>query len=116
MIPAYGETVTLRRTATSGVDEYGNDVIVSEQTVVRNVAVWPRTSSGTTGGGETLGDRDTVIVGLTLLVPPGVLVTATDQVDVRGKTYDVDGEPGVWRSYLTGYRAGTEVALRRVEG
>jgi hypothetical protein len=115
MIPAYGETITLLRTSTTGTDDYGNDVLTDVELPVRHVAVWPRSASSTSNG-ESSGEHSTVIAGLSLLVPPGVAIKATDRVRVRGEIYEVEGEPGHWRSYLTNTDAGTEVALRRVTG
>lgn len=111
----YGETVTLLRTGSTTHDEYGNDVLDESSSVIRDVAVWPRTSSETTGENNA-GDRNQTIIGLTLLIPPGIAVRSTDRFVVRGERYEVDGEPGVWRSYLTNTQAGTQVTLTRVEG
>jgi hypothetical protein len=110
----FGEPVTLLRTSSNSVDDYGNDVIIDAEIEIADVAVWPRTSSESTG--ENNGDRVQTIIGLTLLIPPGIEVHSTDRFHVRGSTYEVDGEPGVWRSYLTDTRAGTQVFLTRVEG
>jgi hypothetical protein len=54
---------------------------------------------------------------------PGALVaprTATgfpldsdDWVEVEGLTYEVEGEPGVWRDPSSGREVGTELALTR---
>ncbi len=112
LLPAqHGETVTLLRTEVTGHDEFGNDVLSPVTVDVRGVAVWPRTASRDVEGQNTL-----VISGLFVMLPPGIDVKATDRMLVRGTRYEVDGEPGVWRSYLTGTDAGTQVALRRVEG
>lgn len=80
------------------------------ETVVEGCAIWPRTSS------EQDQARSQVIVGLTVFIPPGVDVPATDKARVRGVLYEVDGDPGLYRSPLTGHASGTEVALRRVTG
>ena len=103
----FGETVTLLRSEVTGRDGYGNDVRTDTELEVAGCPVWPRGSTEDTQG------RDTVITGLTVVMPPGVEVLATDRVRVRGVVYAVDGEPGVWVSPLTGTAAGTEVALTR---
>lgn len=108
----YGEPVTLLRTDAGGTDEYGNDVLTEVTTAISNVAVWPRTGTETDNGDA----RDQTVIGLTLLIPPGIDVQSTDRFMVRGNRYEVAGEPGVWRSYLTGTLAGTEVNLTRIEG
>jgi hypothetical protein len=109
----YGDTVTLLRTEVTGRDRYGNDILATVGTDVPGVAVWPR---GARANGEDTEARDTVIIGLTALLPPGVAVKATDRLQWRGEEYEIDGEPGLHRSYLTGFAAGTEVALVRVVG
>lgn len=67
---------------------------------------------GVTGPG-----RQGVVVGLTLYVPPdSPHPRRTDHVDVDGELYDVDGEPGVWRSPHMNEVRGIEIALRRAAG
>jgi hypothetical protein len=107
-----GETVTLIRRTRTGTDADGNDVWTDTPVVVPRCAVWPRTAVETLAGGR----QDTSIVGLSLLAPPGTVIAVTDRITARGLTWEVDGEPGVWDSALTGSRAGVEVALRRVSG
>lgn len=106
-----GEPVTFVEEIPGGRDEMGlptPGTVV--ETVVEGCAIWPRTSS------EQDQARSQVIVGLTVFIPPGVDVPATDKARVRGVLYEVDGEPGLYRSPLTGHASGTEVALRRVTG
>jgi hypothetical protein len=111
----HGETVTLHRSGVTGQDEYGNDVYGLVDIPIHGCAVWPRSSSRQ-GTSEDNDARFTVISGLNVLVPPGVEVTPTDEMTVRGERWEVDGEPGRWRSFFTGREAGTELALRRVTG
>lgn len=109
----YGETVTVL-TAGTTTDRYGNEVPDwgnATSTLVPGCGVAPRSSS-------ELNDpsRAAVIVGLTVYLPPGSVVSARDRMVVRGGTYEVVGEPGDWRSPFTGEAFGLEVALQRVEG
>jgi hypothetical protein len=106
-----GETVTVVRAGTPTEDDYGNEVPgPSTETDVPGCAVAPRSSS------EDLQARDQVIVGLTVWMPSGVDVRPTDQMRVRGVLYDVDGEPGGFRSPFTGSAGPVQVALTRVSG
>ncbi|MGW9637439.1 hypothetical protein [Nocardiopsis alba] len=103
--------MTFLRETPGGTDEMGlptPGTIV--ETPVEGCAIWPRTSS------EQEQARSQVIVGLTVFIPPGVDVPAADRARVRGVVYEVDGEPGFYRSPLTGHASGTEVALKRVTG
>ena len=43
-------------------------------------------------------------------------ITAGDTITVHGLDYEVEGDPGVWQSPVTGRIAGVEVTLRRVVG
>lgn len=109
-----GETVVRVRRTPGGWDEYGDPIPGTEsRDDIDGVAVTFRRA--VTGDVNDRG-REGVIVGLTLYLPAGVDVLHTDQFEVRGALYDVDGEPAVWRSPFTGWRPGVEVALRRAEG
>jgi hypothetical protein len=103
-----GETVTLIRRTRTGQDSDGNDTWSTSEVDVPGCAVWPRGSS------ELVQGQDMVIVGLTVLLPTGTAVVATDRARVRGDLYEVDGQPGEWRSCFTGLSSGVQVALTRV--
>jgi hypothetical protein len=112
---AYGETVTVLSRELAEPDADGNDVYSDTEVDVPNVAVLPMDANATAGNEQDQG-RDTVIVGLSLLMPPGTVVRATDRIRVRGRTYEVTGEPVEMRSPLTGTDAGLSVALKDVTG
>lgn len=106
-----GELVVVLRPGPMTRDAMGQEVPGPDTEIpVPGCAVWPRTSSERDQG------QAQVVVGLTVFVPPGVEVRATDRMRVRGAVYQVDGEPGTYRSPLTGTTSGTEVALSRVTG
>lgn len=106
-----GETVVVLRPGPPETDGYGNDVPGPDrETRYAGCAVWPRVSS------EDVQARDQVIDGLYVLFPTGTDVRATDRVRVRGDVYMVDGEPGVYRSPLTGTTLGPQVSLTRITG
>lgn len=115
MTYAFGETVTVL-SAPLATDEYGSpsaerDWSAATETVIEGCAVAPRSSSEVDDPGRTA-----VIVGLSVFLPAGSVVSPHDRMLVRGETYEVEGEPGVWRSPFTGWTPGVEVALRRVAG
>lgn len=104
----YGITITVVRPGKR--DKYGDETPGTEH-AIDGCAVYPRTS------GESTDQRDTVVIGLTLLAPYGVDLKATDKVRLPdGTTYQVDGEPGPWSSPLTGWQPGVQAALERVTG
>lgn len=107
----YGEDVAVARREVIGQDRYGNDVRETVTTTIPGAVVWPRTST------EYTDARDTVITGITVLIPPGIAVEATDQFIVRGDMYEVQALPFNWsQSPWTNSRAGVQVELRQVTG
>lgn len=110
-------TVTRIRLDPGGVDEYGDPVdSTPDEEVIEGCGVAPRSTSDIDSRG-----RQGVLVGLSLYAPFGADVTYTDQFLVEGLgsldgTYEVDGEAGQWKSPLSSWEAGTEIALRRAQG
>lgn len=113
MFAPFGEILTLLRPPPK--DRNGDPTAPPTSTVLANCPVWPRDSNGSVGN-ETTFAQDTVIVGYTVLLPPGTDVLATDQVSWRAQVYEIEGEPGIYRSPLTGTTPGITVAIRRVTG
>jgi hypothetical protein len=109
--PVFSVPVVLLSTAVTGRDEYGNDVREATETPVDALAVWPRASDEQTQG------RNTVLVGLTAVLPFGTVVRATDRLRFDGRVWEIEGEPGAWGpSPFTGDVGGVEIALTRVTG
>jgi hypothetical protein len=108
--PPYGETVTVVRPP--GRDRYGDPLPGSATEVdYDGCAWWPRTST------EVAVGQNTLIEGIDVFFPDsGTDVRATDRLRLRGVLYDVEGDPGEWRSELTGTEAGTQVSAKRVTG
>lgn len=109
----FGETVTLHTSGLTLQDEDGNDVSDPDwdvTTTLTGVPVWPRNAS------ELVQGQDTLITGLSALLPAGTVVTAIDSVDVYGQSYEIDGEPGIFQSPFTGTNPGVLVNLTRITG
>ena len=108
----YGVTVTIVRS--SGTDAYGDPVTGTTTRIdIPLCAVAPRTSTEPTERG-----RQGVIVGKTVYLPddaPAVPLF-TDQLEIAGVLYNIEGEPGEWVNPLTGWKPGTEVAIKRAAG
>ena len=115
MLIPFGETLVLHQRTVTGVDALGNDVYSQSDLTIENVEVWP-VDANAAAGNEITGARDTAIIGLAALLPPGTPVKATDRVTVRGELHEVNGEPADQRSFLTGWHPGVLVSLRRVTG
>lgn len=78
---------------------------------ITDAFVAPRSSANIDDRG-----RAGVIVGLSLFAPYGADIVHGDQVEVDGVLYNLDGDAGQWKSGLTGWEAGCEVALVRAAG
>lgn len=117
MIFAYGEPVTVVR-APLTTDDYGNQVrdwSNAASTPYQGCAV----AGGARGNGSTedlTGDRDVIVSDLIVFMPPGADVLPTDRLEVRGRAYEVVGEPFDWVSPFSGTAFGTPVYCNRVEG
>lgn len=60
--------------------------------------------------------RAAVITQPTLYAPADADVLAGDRVEVRSLTWEVDGDPALWRSPFTGWEPGLVVKLKKVSG
>lgn len=112
---AHGETVTV---LTAGLDQdpYSEDYAASwewapTELEVQGVGVEPRPSQE-----PAQEARNAVTSGFTLYFPAGTEITPQNRVVVRGGTYEVLGEPAVWRSPFTGWAPGVVVQVERVDG
>lgn len=110
MLFPYGQTLTLLTRQLTGRDGDGNAVYQNVPTAVLNCPVWPRTSS------ELVQGQDTVIIGLTAILPPGTDASAIDAVMVGADKYEIDGQPGAYVSPFTNMNPGIEVQLTKVGG
>ncbi|MWA08734.1 hypothetical protein [Streptomyces sp. BA2] len=113
----HGDTVTILRPGPStSQDIYGNDVPGAVAEIpVPGCAVAPRDGTGSATN-EIVGDRDTVISGLTLYAPFGTDIRATDRVRVGDDIYEVEGHVGSFRSPFSGSTGPVVVALELVTG
>lgn len=113
-------TVVRVRRAPGGFDDYGDPVSSSETRVtMEGCIVAPRSSVavGTSASTEASSrGRQGVIVGLTMFAPYGTDIVHTDQIEVDGELFEVEGEVGAWKSPFSEWEAGLEVALRRAAG
>lgn len=109
-----GERVIRVRPRRTTTDRYGATVAdwsTTTRASLTGCSLSPRGESEDTTGG-----RQGVIVGYTLYAPAGADIRPTDRIEARGETFEIDGEPGDWRSPYSRRVVGVELALRRVEG
>lgn len=105
---AHGEWITVMSTTTTR-DEYGDAVTESTQFEWGPCAVAPRYAT------ESTDPRTApVVVGKTVYGPtPPTPLDSDDVLLIDGLAYEIDGEPGKWRSPFTGWEPGVEVAVKR---
>lgn len=116
MIFPHGETVTRIR-AQQVVDRYGNkawDWPNATRTTIARCGV----AQGSRGSAAEVltAERDAVISDVTVYMPTGTDVLATDRLEIRGLTFEVVGSPFDWRNPFTGRAFGVVVNANRVEG
>jgi head-tail adaptor len=112
----YGEIVVVVRAGLAD-DGYGNptqDWNATTSTTYGGCAVAQGAKGGATE--DLTGDRNVVVSDLIVFMPSGADVRATDRLEVRGRQYEVVGEPFDWINPFTGTAFGTVVYCNRVEG
>lgn len=102
------QTVTIKRSG--GKDRFGDATAGAHDRPVDGCVVWPTSST------EQVGLQDTVTSDITVLMPPGTDVLATDQVVVAGVPYEVAARPEVFSSPFTTVDPGVVVPLKRITG
>lgn len=105
------QNATVVRLRGGTIDKYGDRTGTITRTYLAGCAVAPRSSEALDSEG-----RHGALIGLTLYGPYGTDLKHTDRVEVDGVVYEIDGEPGQWKSPLSAWEAGFEVALKRAVG
>jgi hypothetical protein len=112
---AYGETVTRLR-LTAAADRFSGEATSADwsnpdELDIPNCAFDPGDSLEPLAAG-----RDAVLTKPTVYAPSGSDVTALDRLIVRGRTWQVDGDPSDYRSPFSGWRPGMVIHLKAVSG
>lgn len=111
----YGEDITVTTVTQTGTDEYG-DPVTSRTSIVRKGAFAPAIGFEKTGGQDQVVSQPQVLFTGQDADDVAAVITSTSEITVRGKTYQVDGEPEDWRSPFTGWHAGLVIPLKRTVG
>ncbi len=107
----FGETVTLITRTVTGQDARGRDVYTDTTTTIAGCAFAPA------GSIERVQGQDMVTTTPTVYLPDGTAApNASAKVQVRGRTYDIDGEPQVFVNPFTGSTPGPVLRLKAVTG
>jgi hypothetical protein len=106
----FGETITVITRTKTGVDGYGN-ATYGESSVDVIGAFDPAI-----GFESTAGNHDQVTSQPQALLPFDAVVDSNTVLVIRGKRFEVDGEPNYWQSPFSGWQAGLAVPLKRQTG
>lgn len=108
----FGEPVIFEAHLDGAEDSHGNpvDAWASPRTV-EGCAFDPGGSVETYEPG-----RNPVVTSPRVFAPAGTVVGARDRVTVRGRVFQVKGDPGDYRSPFSGWRPGIVVNLEVVSG
>lgn len=109
----FGETVQREAYIPDGAeDSHGNPVDSWASSVdIPNCAFVPGGSVERVEPG-----RNAVVTQPQILAPAGTVAESRDRFTVRGKQYEVDGDPAEYRSPFTGWEPGVVINLKRTEG
>ncbi|GAA3727355.1 hypothetical protein [Streptomyces tremellae] len=91
------------------VDERGNDAFEEARTD------WVRCTMQPVDSVESVDGRDQVVTRWRLSGPAAMGLAVLDRIEWQGQAFEVDGEPGVHRSF-GGLLDHTEAMLRKVTG
>ncbi len=100
------------RRSPGGRDKYGDSITsTASRTALTGCLIAPTAAATVVERG-----RDGTVTERTLYGPADLDLLHTDQVEIDGVPYDVEGDPGTWQ-HASGYgRGGVEVKLRRAVG
>lgn len=105
--PLGADTVTIQRGAAR--DRFGDRTGTDTGTQVTGCSVQPTSAVEQTDRGDLL------VTNLTVFLPAGTDVLATDRISWGGKTWEVDGDPARWRDE-TGTEDHVQAQLKLVQG
>ena len=117
----HGVTITLHHRSKTGVDGDNNDIYGWTDYTIHSCAYWPAGSTELTGGRDTVSTAPSVAVPLESMsqATPGPVdtITDTDEITVRGKRYEIDGEPEDYGTDpFDGWEPPLHIRLGRVTG
>jgi hypothetical protein len=112
---AYGEVITRLR-GIPKLDPYSGEPTDIDWTTPDSLNI-PGCGFDPGGSVEPLEQgRQAVVTTPRVFAPAGVDVAAHDRVVVRGRTWQVKGDPADWRHPMTGWAPGLVIELEEVAG
>lgn len=112
---AYGEPITVTTVTQSGTDDYG-DPVTTSTSIVRTGAFAPAIGFESTNGQDQVVSQPQAFFTGQDAVDVAAVIDSASMLTIRGLVYQVDGDPGDWRSPFTGWQAGLVVPLKRTTG
>lgn len=110
-----GEPVTITTRTQTGTDAYGSPIYATTSITRRGVFA-PSTGVENVNGEDRVVSQPQVLFTGQAAADVAAIVDSSSQVTVRGRAYEVDGEPADWRFQFSGRRAGVQVPLKRTTG
>jgi hypothetical protein len=90
-------------------DAFGDLTGTDTELGIAGCSVQPASATESTSDGELL------VTGLTVFLPAGSDLLATDRMRWQGSVYEVDGQPAAWHD-LTGTASHVQAQLKLVQG
>lgn len=112
---AAGETITRLR-GTAITDPYSGDATGVSWTTPASLTIDGCGFNPGQSAEPLQVGRNAVTTQPEVYAPAGSDILAGDRLVVRGKTYEVDGQPAAWKNPFTGWEPGMVVALKLTEG
>lgn len=104
------ETVVIKRRSATATDDYGNKTYSTTTITVQNCMI------GFGMGNEPVAtDRDAIDTSLTIYMPNGTQVEASDRFVIRGTEFVKDGDAEVWTPPFD-FDVGVVVKVRKRNG
>lgn len=98
-------------------DAHGNTVETWADAVSLGIYAFnPGTSSETSGSSAASGHEARTVTTPSIYLPSTASVSARDRITVRGKRFEVDGEPLDFRNPYGGEMNGKSISLKAVDG
>jgi hypothetical protein len=110
----YGEPATRLR-GTPLVDRFSGEATSIDWTAPNTAPLTGAFDPGSSTVQFEVG-RDPVVTQPSFITDFGADVRAGDRLTIRGRTWDVDGDPAEYRSPFSGWEAGMVVKLKAVRG
>ncbi len=106
-----GETITIKRSTETGVDDYGNPIVSWSTIVVKDALLAVEGSDAPVSA-----DRDAVDAKISVYLPMNVVVLDEDVFVIRGTEWVMAGTSQKWQPPFVGLEGGQMIPVRQRRG